>query len=91
MRNAARTDANEAEIIAALRAAGYVVHRIKFPVDLLVGVPGAWLPMEVKTAKGKLTQEQARFLATAPGPVAVVDSVESALRACRAIQEQAAP
>lgn len=86
MRTAARTDDNQAEIVAALRAAGYVVWVIKWPVDLLVGTGKAWIAMEVKDCSKppsaqKLTPNQELFFALGGGPMAVVNDVESALRA----------
>lgn len=86
MRHAARTDANHAEIAAALRAAGYGVWYIRWPVDMLVATGGGWLLLEVKTPGGRLTDDQADLVRRAGVcPVAVVSDVESALRACRAI------
>jgi hypothetical protein len=95
VRNAARADANQQEIVAALRTAGYVVWNIKWPVDLLVGYgrgdgTGGWLLMEVKDGSKPpsaraLTTDQQQFFRTAPGPAAVVTDVESALRAVRAL------
>lgn len=86
----ARTDANERQIVDALQAAGYVVWQIRWPVDLLVGTPsGRWLPMEVKTAKGRLTEDQERFIATAGNcPTSVVRDAESAIRHVKALESQ---
>ena len=88
MRTAARADDNQTEIVAALRAAGFVVWNIKWPVDLLVGCGPAWLPMEVKDGSKppsarKLTEDQAMFFGLGGGPTALVTDVESALRAAR--------
>lgn len=86
MRYAARTDPNHTEISDALRAAGYRVYYIRWPVDLLVGTGRGWLPMEIKRdAKAKLTEDQERLIREAKDPVAVVCDVESAIRACRAL------
>lgn len=85
MRYAARTDENQKEIVQALRDAGYIVWLIKWPVDLLVGYPGGWLPMEVKRAKGwRITDDQTEFFKSAPGPYALVNDAESAIRAVKA-------
>jgi hypothetical protein len=93
MRTAARADDNQAEIVEALRAEGCYVVNIRWPVDLLVGVPSAgWLAVEVKdgskpTSARKLTEVQLAFIGSAPPgcPTAVVTDVESALRAVRAM------
>jgi hypothetical protein len=91
-RYAARTDANQAQIIKALEAAGCVVWVIRQPVDLLVGRCSKTLLMEVKDgskppSRRKTTKVQTSFLSTwNGGPVAVVTDVESALRAVRAIE-----
>lgn len=85
---AARRDANESEIIAALIAAGYSVAQInaRDVPDLIVGgimadgQPGNLL-MEVKDSGGKLSDGQRRFHADWRGPIVVVRSVEDALRA----------
>ena len=87
----ARTDANQPGIIKALQAEGCAVHIIRWPVDLLVGVPGAgWIAVEVKEGSKppsarKLTEDQIAFIGSAPPgcSTAVVIDVESALRAVR--------
>lgn len=89
MRHAARVDANQAEIVAALRKAGASVWIIGLPVDLLVGFRGQSLLMEVKTVTGKRdpkpskhTQLQKDFmLEWRGGAVSTVTDVEGALRA----------
>ncbi len=89
MRHAARVDANQAEIVAALRKAGASVWIIGLPVDLLVGFRGQSLLMEVKTVTGKRdpkpskhTQLQKDFMLDwRGGAVSTVTDVEGALRA----------
>ena len=89
MRRAARVDATQAEIVAALRAAGASVWVIGLPVDLLVGHRGRSMLIECKSVTGKRKPQPARytdlqreFLATwRGGPVATVTDAESALRA----------
>lgn len=89
MRHAARVDANQAEIVAALRKAGASVWIIGLPVDLLVGFRGQSLLMEVKTITGKRepkpskhTQLQKDFMLDwRGGAVSTVTDVEGALRA----------
>ena len=88
MRTAARNDDNQANIVYGLRAAGYVVWIIRWPVDLLVDTGRGWLPMEVKDSakspsRRALTPDQEEFFRTATSQTALVTDLESALRACR--------
>lgn len=90
-----KIDANQPEIVAALRAAGYQVFLMQqmkkgFP-DLLVGGNGApgLLPMEVKDGSKppsarKLTVEQIAWHKSAQCPVAIVLDSAGALTAMRA-------
>ena len=57
-RYAAKRDANEPEIVEALRKAGAVVWPLPRPFDLLVGVQSRLIGFEVKDGKGKLTDQQ---------------------------------
>ena len=87
MRKAARVDANQKQVVSALRAAGAYVWIIGLPVDLLVGYKGhSWL-MEVKTDhKKKLTKLQEDFFAHWPGgTLCRVDGPEAALRAIKVV------
>ena len=82
-RRAARIDANQNEIVAALRSVGASVapaHTMGggFP-DLVVGFRGMTYLLEVKTAKGKLTKDQRAWHPAWRGHVAIVRSVEEAL------------
>lgn len=88
MRRAARTDANHAEIIHALRAIGASVADTSavgqgFP-DIVVGMRGRnWL-IEIKdgaksASERKLTQAQLEFKATWRGHWAVVTSSAEAI------------
>lgn len=47
-RRAAKRDANEAGIVEALEAAGAKVWRLSLPLDLLVGLHGRFVLLEVK-------------------------------------------
>ena len=80
-----KPDANEAAIVTALRKLGATVVRLESPLagvpDLAVGFRGRWHLMEVKTAKGPLSEAQQTWHASASAPVAVVRSVEQALAA----------
>ena len=87
MRRAARVDANQEQVVSALRAAGAYVWIIGLPVDLLVGYKGhSWL-MEVKTDhKKKLTKLQEHFFANwRGGTLCRVDGPEAALRAIKVV------
>ena len=81
MRHAARTDANQAEIIKALKSIGVSVEYIKLPLDLLVCHKGETALMEVKMPGEQLNKNQVEFIATWPGKVHVVRSPEEAVRA----------
>lgn len=90
MRRAARIDANQEQIVSALRAAGATVQSLAgvgvgVP-DLLVGYQGKTLLLEIKDGKKppserRLTEDQLKWHgAWRGGPLAVVDSVDAALR-----------
>lgn len=81
MRQAARRDDNETEIVTALESVGCSVYRLSqagIP-DLLVGRAGVTYLLEVKQAKGALTDEQKYFFETWRGNAHVVRTVEDAL------------
>ena len=82
MRHAKRVDANQDQIVIALRAAGAYVWIISLPVDLLVGYKGHTFLVEIKTdAKKRLTALQADFFENWSGStLARVDSPDAALR-----------
>jgi hypothetical protein len=63
VRRAARTDANQAEIIKSLRDIGCRVYYIKEPCDLLVGYRQKTVLLEVKVDGGRLTKPQVEFIA----------------------------
>ena len=94
MRYAAKVDANQAEIVAALRQAGACVWIIGLPVDLLVGYRNHSLLMEVKSLTGKRNPKPARYtqlqkdfmLSWNGGPVSTVTDVEGALTALRFLE-----
>lgn len=88
---AARTDANQAEIVAALRKAGAKVYVSSsfgqgFP-DLIVGYQGRFVLLEIKDgakppSARKLTKDQVKFHAEWTGlPLYVVESIGAAFRA----------
>jgi hypothetical protein len=82
MRYAARVDANQDQIVSALRAAGAVVWIIGLPVDLLVGFKNHTFLVEIKTtSKKRLTKLQADFFENwTGGTLCRIDSPEAALR-----------
>ena len=82
MRHAKRVDANQDQIVVALRAAGAYVWIIGLPVDLLVGYKGHSFLVEIKTdAKQRLTALQQDFFKNwCGGTLARVDSPDAALR-----------
>tara|TARA_R100001082_G_C4333760_1_gene146890 strand:- start:233 stop:529 length:297 start_codon:yes stop_codon:yes gene_type:complete len=97
MRRAARIDGNQNEIVAALRAAGATVQSLAAVghgcPDLLVGINGASLLMEVKDgsltpSRRRLTPDEAAWHASWKGHVVVVEGVDDAL-AC--IKNEAPP
>jgi hypothetical protein len=89
MRYAARVDANQDQIVSALRSAGAYVWIIGLPVDLLVGYKGHTFLVEVKNgSKKRLTKLQADFFENWSGSTLVrIDSPESALRMLRVIND----
>jgi hypothetical protein len=81
MRQAAKRDTNEPEIVAALRGVGASVEMLSgrgIP-DLLVGWRGENHLMEVKGAYGRLTDDQVKWHAGWRGGVFVVHTVREAL------------
>ena len=82
MRHAKRVDANQDQIVIALRAAGAYVWIIGLPVDLLVGYKGHTFLVEIKTdAKKRLTALQQDFFESWGGStLARIDSPDAALR-----------
>jgi len=81
VRHAARVDANQQAIVAALRDAGAYVWIIGLPFDLLVGYKNWTFLMEIKTtSKKRLTGLQADFFEKwAGGTLCRVDSPQAAL------------
>lgn len=89
---AARADANQPAVVAALRKVGaivYSLHRVGAGVpDLLVGFRGLTYLLEVKEPKGGvLTPQQIEFGLNWRGrPVSIVKSPDEALRAIGAVK-----
>jgi hypothetical protein len=82
---AKRTDANQADIIAALRQVGAKVvslHEVGGGVpDLLVAFRGRNHLIEIKTTDGKLNKRQENWRANWPAPVAIARTIGDALTA----------
>jgi hypothetical protein len=89
MRYAKRVDANQDQIVSALRAAGAYVWIIGLPVDLLVGYKNRTILVEIKSGpKKRLTDLQQDFFANWCGDaLARIDSAEAALRMLRVVDE----
>lgn len=81
----ARADANQPEIVRALRATGARVQHLhtvgKGCPDILVGFRGVNYLLEIKSAGGELTPDEAGWHGTWAGQVAIVHSIDEALRA----------
>lgn len=89
MRYAARVDANQSQIVSALRAAGAYVWIIGLPVDLLVGYKGHSYLVEIKDGpKKRLTALQQDFFNNWSGStLARIDGPEAALRMLGVVNE----
>jgi len=88
MRHAARVDANQTQVVSALRAAGAYVWIIGLPVDILCGYRNHTFLIEIKSDnKKKLTKLQQEFFEHwIGGTLCRVDNAEAALRAIGAIR-----
>lgn len=84
-RYARRADANQSEIVAALRAAGATVQHLHTVgagcPDILVGYQGRNYLIEIKTEDGTLTDAQVEFIGEWRGHVDVATTPEQALGA----------
>mgnify|MGYP003626125136 CR=1 len=93
--NTAR-DANEKEIVEALRASGIVVCTLDKPLDLLCGYKGRTVLAEVKMPRNKrgepkaYTAAQKTFLETWTGGHALLVSVDDALNLVKHLKGSAA-
>lgn len=96
MRRAAKVDANQDQIVSALRAAGAIVQSLaaigKGCPDLLCAFRGNLFLLEVKDGNKvpsaqKLTDAQAKWHQAWGALVEVVNSPEAALRAIGAVRD----
>lgn len=89
MRRAARVDANQAEIVAALRQVGasvVLLHQVGGGCpDIGVGYRGRTYLIEIKAKGGTLTEDEREWHQQWRGQVAVVYSREEALRVIGAL------
>lgn len=97
MRRAARVDANQTQIVSALKAAGASVQSLASVgqgcPDLLVGHRGVNILMEVKDgqkspSERKLTSDQIVWHSSWNGVVFLVTSVQEALQTLGVINEK---
>jgi hypothetical protein len=82
IRRAARVDANQTQVVSALRAAGAYVWIIGLPVDLLVGYDNKTYLVEIKDGPSKpLTRLQQDFFGKwCGGGLHRINSPEDALK-----------
>ena len=87
---AAKIDANQPEIVEALRAAGCTVQSLasmgRGVPDLLVSHAQQVWVVEVKGPKGTLTPEQVEWIAAWQAPVHIVRTADDALRVIGVIE-----
>ena len=82
-----KVDANQKEIIRAIKKTGRTVFEIEEPFDLLIDNCGEWVVMEVKNPdtharqKGgsKMTEKQDQILETLTAKILVAETVDQAL------------
>ena len=94
MRRAAKRDANEGDIVAALRTVGCYVIQQDEPCDLWVGYRGRWYSIEVKDGSKppsarKLTDQQLdhqKKSAMCGAPFDVAENVQQALMIVGAVR-----
>lgn len=95
MRRAAKVDANQEQVVSALRAAGASVQSLapigKGCPDLLVAFRGQMYLMEIKQGKGKVNELQTKWHSDWKADVYVVFGPEEALEligATHAVKKQ---
>ena len=79
-----KPDANQADIVEALRKVGAKVYDASrvgggFP-DIIVGYKSCLYALELKTSSGKLTADQKKFHTEWTGYISVVRTVKEALQ-----------
>lgn len=96
MRYAARVDATQAEIVAALRAGGAYVWVLGLPLDLLIGFQGKTALVECKVLTGVKKRNQSRYTALQTafmrewtgGTVATVTDADGARRLLEVMRDK---
>jgi len=79
MRQAAKRDTSERDIVRLLRHSGIDVELTQRPFDALAGFRGVTYLVEFKTGKAPFTESQKKFMAYFRGaPVVVLRSTEEA-------------
>ena len=73
-----KRDGNELEIVNYLKSQGLSVVRLNTPLDLLVGYDKRNYLVEVKMPKGKLNDNQVKFIESWKGQFIVINSIEQA-------------
>lgn len=83
MRRRAKVDINQPEIVKAFRDMGCTVQHLHTIgsgcPDILVGIAGFNILVEIKTPEGKLTMDQILWHDAWRGQVQIVDSVDKAV------------
>ena len=79
MREAARVDANQGEIVAGLRKLGISIEIIEEPLDCLGWWRGEYFLLEIKTPGGRLTKAQVEFINRWPGRIHIAESLQEAI------------
>ena len=86
---AAKVDANQPDIVSALRQAGATVRHLHMVgrgcPDIMVGYCGNNYLIEIKNGYGKLTPAEQEFFNNWRGQTAVVNTVDQALKVIGAI------
>lgn len=86
-----KRDANEPDVIAALKKLGFAVYPLNLPLDLLCGYQGMNYLVEVKNGpSATFTEGQEAFIATWTGQQVTVRSVAEAEAWARGIIAQKA-
>lgn len=84
-----KVDANQKEIVNALKKTGRNVFEIEEPFDLLIDNYGEWVVMEIKNPEtnarqkggGLMTDKQLKIMAELKAPVVVAYDIDMALNA----------
>ena len=86
-RQTGTADANQPEIVEALKAIGCEVYDIEKPVDLLVEFRRIWILLEVKNPEGRnrLEPDQVEFFKNVRAPAEIVRTPEEAVKAVQSI------